>query len=52
MNSLKGLVGFGSALAVLHLAAAQRGSAAALLLGLAVAVAWNCGLYYLQMRRA
>ena len=52
VNSLKGLVGFGSALAVLHLAAAQMGSAAALLLGLAVAVAWNCGLYYLKMRRA
>ena len=51
VNSLKGLVGFGAALATLHLAAARMGSGRALLLGLAVAVAWNCGLYFLRMRR-
>ncbi len=52
VNSLKGLIGFGTALAVLHLAAARMGSAWALVLGLAVAIVWNCGLYFLRMRRA
>lgn len=45
VNSLKGLIGFGSALGVLHLASAQWGSAAGLLLGLAVAIGWNIGLF-------
>ncbi len=42
--SLKGLVGFGLALAVLHLAAARMNAAPALLLALAVAVGWNLAL--------
>lgn len=41
---LKGLLGFGVALAVLHLAAARMSAAAALLLALAVAVGWNAAL--------
>ena len=51
VNSLKGLIGFGSALAVLSLASARWGSAAGLLLGLAVAVGWNCGLFFFRHRR-
>ncbi len=51
VNSLKGLVGFGAALGVLHLAAARLGSTWGLLLGLAVAVAWNCGLFLLRHRK-
>ena len=50
VNSLKGLIGFGSALAVLSLASARWGSTAGLLLGLGVAVAWNCGLFLLRNR--
>ena len=42
--ALKGLVGFGLALAVLHLAAARMDAAPALLLALAVAVGWNAAL--------
>jgi hypothetical protein len=45
VNGLKGLVGFGVALAVLHLAAARLSAAAALLIALAVAVSWNLVLY-------
>jgi hypothetical protein len=52
VNGLKGLVGFGIALAVLHLAAARMSAAPALLLALAVAVAWNFGLFLLRTRRA
>jgi len=48
VNSLKGLIGFGTALGVLHLASAQWGSAAGLLLGLAVAIGWNIGLFLLR----
>ncbi len=44
VNSLKGLLGFGLALAVLHVAAARMSAAAALLLALAVAVGWNAML--------
>ena len=51
VNSLKGLIGFGSALGMLHLAAARWGSAAGLLLGLAVAVGWNCGLFFFRHRK-
>ncbi|MEO8202589.1 MAG: hypothetical protein ABI630_01905 [Betaproteobacteria bacterium] len=51
VNSLKGLIGFGTALGVLHLAAARLGSTAGLLLGLAVAIAWNVGLFLLRHRR-
>jgi hypothetical protein len=50
VNSLKGLVGFGTALGVIHLAAARMNAAAALLLALAVAVGWNCGLFLLRHR--
>jgi hypothetical protein len=49
--SLKGLVGFGLALAVLHLAAARMAAAPALLLALAVAVGWNIMLTLLSRRR-
>jgi hypothetical protein len=52
VNGLKGLVGFGIALAVLHLAAARMSAAPALLLALAVAVGWNFVLYRLRVRRA
>lgn len=45
VNSLKGLVGFGTALAVLHLAASRMSAAAALLVALAVAVGWNLTLF-------
>ena len=48
VNSLKGLVGFGSALAVLSLASARWGSTTGLLLGLAVAIAWNLALFSLR----
>jgi hypothetical protein len=44
VHGLKGLLGFGTALAVLHLAALRTGSAGALLLALAVAVGWNVTL--------
>jgi hypothetical protein len=45
VNGLKGLVGFGAALAVLHLAAARMSAAGALLVALAMAVGWNLALY-------
>lgn len=48
--ALKGLVGFGLALAVLHLAAARMHAAPALLLALAVAVGWNVALTLLRAR--
>ena len=48
VNSLKGLIGFGAALAVLSLASARWGSTAGLLLGLAVAVTWNLALFCLR----
>jgi len=51
VNGLKGLVGFGLALAVLHLAAARMDAAPALLIALAVAVGWNYGLFLLRRRR-
>lgn len=41
VNGLKGLLGFGLALTVLHLAAARASAAVALLAALAVAVGWN-----------
>jgi hypothetical protein len=51
VNGLKGLVGFGIALGVLHLAAARTSAALALLLALGVAVGWNFGLYLMRRRR-
>jgi hypothetical protein len=46
-----GMMGFGLAIAVLHLAAIPLGSAAALSLALATCVAWNLGLWWLGRRR-
>lgn len=51
VNGLKGLLGFGLALAVLHLAAARTSASAALLLALTVAVGWNATLMLLAHRR-
>jgi hypothetical protein len=51
VNGLKGLLGFGLALAVLHIAAARMSAAAALLIALAVAVGWNAMLTVLSRRR-
>jgi hypothetical protein len=51
VNGLKGLLGFGLALATLHLAAARASAATALLLALAVAVGWNAALTMLSRRR-
>lgn len=51
VNGLKGLVGFGLAIAVLHFAAkGLQNSAAALVIALAVAVGWNLGLAWLGRR--
>ena len=50
VNGLKGLVGFGLALAVLHFAALAFGSAVALVIALAVAVGWNLGLAWFGRR--
>lgn len=55
VNGLKGLLGFGLALAVLHVTAARMSATAALLIALAVAVGWNAMLTLLarrQFRRA
>src|SRR6202035_3585480 len=46
-----GLMGFGVAIAVLHLAALQYGSAIALGLALATCVGWNLGLWWLGRRK-
>jgi hypothetical protein len=46
-----GLIGFGIAIAVLHLAAARFGSAIALSLALATCVSWNLGLWWYGRRR-
>jgi hypothetical protein len=51
VNGLKGLVGFGIALGVLHLAAARTSAALALLLALGVAVGWNFALFLVRRRR-
>jgi hypothetical protein len=45
-NGLRGLVGFGIGLLVLHLGALHAGSTVGLLLGLATCVAWNFGLWW------
>lgn len=49
-NSLWGMVGFGLGLTTLHLGALYLGSAAGLLLGLAVCVCWNLGLWAFSRR--
>jgi hypothetical protein len=46
-----GLMGFGVAVAVLHAAALQFGSAIALCLALMMCVGWNIGLWWLGRRR-
>jgi len=51
VNSLKGLIGFGTALGVIHLAAARMSSAWALSIALLVAVAWNYGLFLTRKNR-
>lgn len=48
VSGLKGLIGFGVALAVLHLAAARMSATPALLVALAVALGWNYALYRLR----
>jgi len=52
VNGLKGLLGFGVALVVLHLAAARMSAAPALLLALAVSLGWNGVLYGLRLLRS
>ena len=51
-NSAWGLMGFGLAIAVLHLAALRFGSAAGLSLALAVCVGWNLTLWWSGRRKA
>jgi hypothetical protein len=51
-NSAWGLMGFGLAIAVLHVGALHLGSAAGLSLGLATCVIWNLALWQLGRRRA
>lgn len=51
VHGLKGLLGFGTALAVLHLAALRIGAVGALLLALAVALGWNATLALLRRSR-
>jgi hypothetical protein len=50
-NGQWGLVGFGAAIAVVHLAALPLGRAAALSLALATCVVWNFGLFFWMRRR-
>jgi hypothetical protein len=50
-NSGWGLMGFGLAVAVLHLCALRFGSAIALGLSLATCVSWNLGLWWIGRRR-
>src|SRR5258708_2932440 len=51
-NSGWGLMGLGIAIAVLHVAALQLGSAIALSLALATCVSWNLALWWNGRRRA
>ncbi len=50
-NSGWGLIGLGTAIALLHVAALRFGSAIGLGLALAVCVSWNLGLWWLGRRR-
>jgi hypothetical protein len=50
-NSAGGLMGLGIAIAVLHVAALQFGSAAGLSLALLVCVSWNLGLWWNGRRK-
>ncbi len=49
-NSIPGMIGFTTGLATLHLTVIPLGSAAALLLALAVCVCWNAALLALNLR--
>ncbi|NNM71227.1 hypothetical protein HJG44_02315 [Enterovirga sp. DB1703] len=51
-NSIPGMVGFTTALAILHLTVVPLGSAAALLLALAICIGWNAGLLAMTLRSA
>ena len=50
-NTLPGLLGFGVAIAVVHLLAVPLGWAPALIAGLAASLAWNGALVLLRRRR-
>src|SRR5690348_482394 len=50
-NSAWGLMGFGMAIAVLHVGALHLGSAAGLSLGLATCVSWNLMLWWVGRRK-
>src|SRR5580692_2187339 len=50
-NSGWGLLGFGAAVAVLHIAALRFGSMIALSLALTTSVSWNLGLWWIGRRR-
>jgi hypothetical protein len=50
VTGLKGMLGFGTALAVLHVAALRTSAAIALVLALIVAVGWNVSLALLRRR--
>jgi uncharacterized membrane protein (GlpM family) len=52
VHSLPGLVGFGLAIAVLHLTVLPLGVMPALLLGLATCILWNAGLMFRKLRAA
>src|SRR5690348_9465642 len=51
-NSAWGLIGLGIAIAVLHVAALQFGSAVGLSLALATCIGWNLSLWWLGRRKA
>lgn len=51
-NSAWGLIGLGIAIAVLHVAALQFGSAIGLSLALATCIGWNLGLWWLGRSKA
>jgi hypothetical protein len=51
-NSAWGLLGLGLAIAILHVAALQFGSAIGLGLGLATCISWNLGLWWNGRRKA
>jgi hypothetical protein len=51
-NSAWGLMGFGMAIAVLHVGALHLGSVAGLSFGLATCVSWNLMLWWIGRRRA
>jgi hypothetical protein len=50
-NGAWGLMGFGLAIAVLHVAVLQFGSSAGLSLALATCIGWNLGLWWWSRRR-